>query len=143
MTTATRTLKAPRHMSRVRNVATKKPARFVRVLSRDAMGNVAAFQIKTGFVDAAGVMTEKKLDTYACDLRPEGDGFVATVEKHGGERPYSVRVSEATGNSCECDGWKWGGKCRHVSALLEIAARDQQKPRPAMVCCDMTDCHDE
>jgi hypothetical protein len=97
MTTATRTLKAPRHMSRVRNVA----VRTVRVTGRDRDRNVAAMEIKTGY----------EIDSYS----------------------VHVVISESMGNTCCCKGYKYGGKCRHISALLTIAARDQQRPVP-MTC---------
>jgi hypothetical protein len=128
MTTATRTPKAPKHMSRVRNVA----VRTCRVLARDAHGHPAALRITVGF---------EKTD-YAVDATPEGDGMAYTLTKDGGE-VYGVRISEATGNSCTCPGGTYRGKCKHVSSLLSIAARDQQKPRPAMVCRDVFDCHND
>lgn len=137
----TRTLTAPKHMARITNKATKKPYRVFRTTARDTMGNVAAFEIETGIQNDEGKKVEvKAIDTYTADFRVEGDGFVCVVEKQGGDRPYCVRISEATGNSCECDGWKWGGKCRHVSGLLALAASDAQKP---LACRgDAYDCHD-
>jgi hypothetical protein len=120
MTTATRTLKAPRHMSRVRNVA----VRTVRVTGRDRDRNVAAMEIKTGY----------EIDSYSVHAEPVEDGMRYTVEKQGGdEGPYTVVISESMGNTCCCKGYKYGGKCRHISALLTIAARDQQRPVP-MTC---------
>jgi uncharacterized Zn finger protein len=135
--------RAPKHMAKITNRIEKFPVRLARATARDENGNLAGLELKKGFTNAAGKLVETtEVRHYAVTAEQVGDGMAFTLTQDEGET-YTVEISEAMGNRCSCPAGKFGKPCKHVSSLLSIMARDQQKPRPAMVCRDVFDCHND
>jgi hypothetical protein len=136
--TMTRVPKAPAHMVKTPRIA-KPVKRTFTVLARHAAGSEQALSVAAVRL-TVGVTVEE----YDLTSEPTGDGLAVTFAKRTGDRKaYRVEVGEVVGCRCECDGFRYRSKCKHIDFTLRQVAEEQQKPR-AMVCTavDPFDCHE-
>jgi hypothetical protein len=90
--------------------------RSIRLLRPPAGANYGIFAVKLGEETAFYVFRE-----IPCFIG--GRGFV--VYRLGRRRAYHVRVGKRENCSCECLGYLYRQRCRHVSGLLTLIRRRQ------------------
>src|SRR5262249_11848933 len=99
----------------------KRPARSVRWLVRPTEAvRLGVILIREG----------KKEDAYLVRRMPSAIGEGWAVTKWATGATYHVNLDRERGHDhqCDCDGWSWRGRCRHVLGLLALPPVDVADP---------------
>jgi hypothetical protein len=91
-----------------------RPVRTIRLLRRPRGDGIGVFCIQYGWERAFYPFREIR-----CDIG--GRGFA--VQRWGTRRVYHVRVGQSEDCSCECKGFLFRRRCRHVQGLLMLIRR--------------------
>jgi hypothetical protein len=90
---------------------TTAPARTIRLMRSPDRDGVGVFRVVTPDETVFYTFHEVR-----CDIG--GRGFV--VHRLGLGSPYHVRVGTPSESSCECPGFTYTGRCRHVLGLQAL-----------------------
>lgn len=94
--------------------ATPAPKRSIRLLRKPTGGRVGVFCVTVD--DAPAFYPFRELPCFI-----GGRGFF--VHRWGTRRSYHVRVGRAEDCSCECLGYLYRRRCRHILGLLTLIRR--------------------
>jgi hypothetical protein len=92
------------------------PARAIRLVRPPTLDGVGVFSVRVGEESTFYTLRE-----IPCDIG--GRGFA--VHRLGLGALYHVRVGDPQDCSCDCPGFTYKGRCKHVLGLLALVKRGQ------------------